>query len=185
MSLSVQRGVRRSKPKRVGADSWITAPFTATFEDERLRLVLEVDVADGHPICTSYRVDRLDGGGLELMTTEVLRGFKLRALMAEACILSVVVPVPGAKEGTAFAVKTKDAIPVEVIESVLGTLKRRRAPVTDERLREVADAYKKRYEPGGMEQFAKSLNASERQVWRLIRLARERGFLPRREEDQR
>ena len=59
----------------------------------------------------------------------------------------------------------------------MGSVKRRREPITDERLREVADTYRERWKPGTGAEFAESIHCSERQMYRLPKLARERGFL--------
>lgn len=66
---------------------------------------------------------------------------------------------------------------VEAVESVVGSIRRRRAPITDDRLREFAEAYHERWIPGRALEFAESLFMSERQMYRLKKLAQERGFL--------
>jgi hypothetical protein len=57
-------------------------------------------------------------------------------------------------------------------------VRRTRRPTTEARLREVAQAYNDRWTPGSPDEFAASLNVSERQMWRLLKLARDRGLLP-------
>ena len=106
------------------------SPIRATFESDKLRIEIEVEVVDGHPQCSGFSAKRLDGGGLELMTTEVTRGVNLRVLMANAC--------------ASAALETKDsqgytsATSVEAVEAVIKTLKRRRSPITDKELRAFA-----------------------------------------------
>lgn len=56
---------------------------------------------------------------------------------------------------------------------------RRRQPVTDERLREVADKYRKA--DGDIEELCRELFVSRPQVYRLIAQARERGHLEQKE----
>jgi hypothetical protein len=152
----------------------LLAPFSATFTSDRLRVAITVDVADGVPICRSYSAERTDGGGLELMTTEVMRGLPLRSLMADACAASALEVEQGARGYS-------PATSVEAIEAVLKTLRRRRTPTTDKELREFAAAYRKDFVRGRMAEFAESLGYSERHAYRLLRLARERGLLPEKE----
>lgn len=149
-----------------GGTLW--APVDATFTNDQLRIDIRIDVRDGTPTCTRYTVERTDGGGLELMTTEVSRGIKLRALMAHAC---AAVALEGANGGFTTASS------VEAIESVVKTLSRNRRPTTDAELKRFARAYRRDYQRGGMEQFAASLGYGERNAWRLKKLAIERGFL--------
>jgi hypothetical protein len=103
-------------------------------------------------------VDPVGSHGLEMMTSEVMRGVNLRALMMHA-----------------FAMFNPDT---DAVQALFDSLKRRRTPVTDKTLREFARQYRKQFVPGGMQQFAESLGYSERQAWRLLKLARDRGFLP-------
>ena len=140
-------------------------PFEATFTSKALELAVTIDVADGRPVCTEYRVRRLDGGGLELMTTEVMRDVKLRTLMALSCSRVAIDQAGGW------------SVEAEAVQAVVDPIRRRKAPITDATLRGIAKAYEKRYVPGRMEEFAQSEGYSERQMWRLVKLARERGFL--------
>ena len=64
------------------------APFRAVFVGDQIKVTMVVDVADGAPVCRSYQVERTDGGGLEFMTTEIMRGLNLRTLLANACAAS-------------------------------------------------------------------------------------------------
>jgi hypothetical protein len=155
-----------------GGAMW--APFTATFTSDRVRVTITVDIADGRPVCRHYEVDRIDdvADGLELMTTEVARGINLRALMAHGCADVALQPLP---DGTTY----QPATSLEAVEAVVGELRRRRSPtITDKQLRGFAAAYRKGYTPGAMAEFAKDQGFSERHAWRLLKLARERGFLP-------
>jgi hypothetical protein len=144
------------------------APIQATFTSDELRIELTIDVEDGVPVCRRYVAERVGGGGLELMTTEVTRGVKLRALMAHACAAA-------ALEGANGAFTT--ATTVEAVEAVLAPLRRKRTPVTDTQLRRFAAAYRRDFIAGRMREFAESLGYSERHTYRLKKLAIERGFL--------
>jgi len=136
------------------------------FTSKDLELAVTIDVADGRPMCTEYRVRRLDGGGLDLMTTEVMRNVKLRTLIALSCSRVAIDQAGGW------------SVEAEAVQAVVDPIRRRKAPITDDTLRKIAKAYKKRYVAGGMDEFAQSEGYSERQMWRLVKLARERGFLP-------
>lgn len=155
------------------------APISATFTSDRVRVEITVDVANGVPVCRRYSAERTDGGGLELMTTEVMRGLPLRSLMAHACAAAALQTESTDGEGKGYS----PASSVEAIEAVVKTLKRRRTPVTDKELRRFAAAYRKHFVPGRMREFAESLGYGERQGYRLLKVARERGFLPAKEAD--
>ena len=150
----------------------LAVPFTATFSNDiqTLRLEIVVDVANGRPVCRSYRVETFDDGGdLAMMTSEVLRGVKLRNLMSHACA-----------QAAFEAVDDGGFVPaenVQAIEAVLGPLRRTRRPATDELLGQVADRYRAEFVPGRMVEFAEAFGYSERQMRRLIALARERELL--------
>jgi len=151
----------------------LMVPFEATFTGDQIRVTMTIDVAHGWPICSRYQVERTDGGGLELMTTEIMRGLNLRRLMANACAR---VAMAHTEDGSG-AYTT--ASTVEAIEAVVGPIqRRRRMPATDEGLKRFADEYLHRFEPGRMREFAEGLGYSERQGWRLLALARTRGILP-------
>src|SRR5206468_889065 len=134
-----------------GAD--LKVPFTATFWDDTVELVVTTDAADGRPMCTKYTVRRAAGGPLGLMTTEVMRGVKLRDLLAMSCARVV------------METNRPTAVNLEAIEAVTGLTRRRRAPTSDDVLRDVAASYKKNFVPGHMREFAESQGYSERQMW--------------------
>lgn len=160
--------------KTLASGGVMWAPFTATFTSDRVRCTITVDVADGRPVCRRYEVERIDDSadGLEVMTTEVMRGINLRALMANGCADVALQPLP---DGTTY----QPATSLEAVEAVIGSLRRSRPPsITDKQLREFASAYRKEYSPGRMAQFADGRGYSERHAWRLLKIARERGFLP-------
>lgn len=164
-----------SSPRTARLDTGVEviAPLEAEFTNGTLRITVLLDVADGMPRCTKLSVERVDGGGLELITTEVLPGLSLRRLMARACAAAVV-----ERHEDGHYVKRAE-VSLDAIEAVMGSLQRTRQPITDERLREFAEAFRERYQPGKMEPFAESLHCSPRQAWRLKKLAEERGFLLR------
>jgi hypothetical protein len=166
----VSDGVRFAKLDSGGV---VAVPLRATFTDDRMKVTMCLDVANGVPICAKYCVERTDGRGLEEVTTEISRGLNLRTLMAHA--------FAGAAHEQHEDDDGRDhlrrASTVEAVEAVIGPIRRRREPTTDERLREFADAYRERWVPGGAAEFAESLYVSERQMWRLKRLAVDRGFL--------
>lgn len=56
-------------------------------------------------------------------------------------------------------------------------VRRSRTPVSDDSLRAFAASYREHYLPGQMRPVALRLGLSERQCWRLKKLARERGLL--------
>lgn len=162
-------------PKALGPNTAVPAPFTAVFTNESLELTIVVDVANGVPFCPEYHLKRVDAPpGLEMATTDVLRGIPLRGLMANA-LARVALEVERTETGVRFDYRSPTS--VEAVEAVIGSLKRRRQPVTDEVLREFADAYRERFEPGAMEEFADSIGYSPRHAYRLKKLAEERGFL--------
>jgi hypothetical protein len=148
------------------AGGHMLGPLTATFTNEQLVVTLRIDVLDGVPSCVWYRVERVDGGGLEYLTTELAKGLKVRDLMAHAVALAAV-----------QSSEDPDVSPLDAIEAVMGSVRRGRAPVTDARLEEFAEAYRDRWVPGRGAEFAESLHISERQMWRLKKEAIERGFL--------
>lgn len=164
-------GPNGSRAKKLDTGVLLDVPVTAVFTSAALRVTIEVDVADGVPVCPRYTVERVDGGGLESVTTEVLAGVPLRGLMANACARAVVEPIEGGHV-------VRAAISLEAIEAVVGPLKRTRRPITDATLMAFANAYEERFQPGHMRQFAESLHYSERQAWRLKKRAEQRGFLP-------
>ncbi len=145
-----------SKTKRLDGGAAVMAPIKAVFTSDRVRVEVTVDVADGAPTCRGYTVEPVGDVGLELMTDEVMRGINLRALMLNA-----------------FA-----AINPNAVDTLFDSLKRRRSPITDEKLRHFADMYRLKFVPGCMDEFAKEMNVGERQARRLLALARQRGFLP-------
>ena len=152
-----------------GGGMW--APFQATFTDEkRVKITLVLDVVDGAPSCRSYKVERIDGKGLEYMTTDIMRGLSLRNLMYYACAQAALTSDDGVGYTT--------AVSTAAIETVVAPLRRRRQPITDGVLRRFADEYRGHFEPGRMEELAESLAGySERQGWRLLKLGVERGVL--------
>jgi hypothetical protein len=169
-------GVQISSPWRIeplNGNGVMAAPFRATFTSDRTRITIDVDVVNGAPLCRRYEVERTDGDGLELMTTEVMRGVNLRALMANGCADAAMQALPG--DSHTYELATS----VEAIEAVLGTV-RRRAPITDAELKRFSALYRKRHVAGHMKEFAEELGYSERHAWRLLKLTRERGFLPSR-----
>lgn len=166
--LARREGVLEHYQKNLDTGGWLAAPFRAILTGDTIELEMVLDVIDGAPACTSYTVRAIDGVGLENRTTEVARGIKLREAMANALARST-----WEQHGDVAYLATS----VELIEAVMGSVQRRRVPVTDERLREVADAYRERWTPGGAMEFAASLHCSERQMYRLVKLARQRGFL--------
>jgi hypothetical protein len=141
-------------------------PLTATFSNEQIVVTMRIEVIDGAPSCVWYRVERVDGGGLEFLTTELAKGLKVRDLMAQAVMMAAV-----------QSSEEPDVSPLEAIESVLGNLRRGRAPISDTRLEEFAEAYRAHWEPGRADAFAASLGVGERQMYRLKKAAVERGFL--------
>ncbi len=155
-------------PKQLDTGGYLLAPFRACLTNDTLEIELIIDVIDGTPDCTSYRVTPLDGAGLLYRTTEVTRGVKIRDLMAEALSLSV-----WEQQGEVAGLATS----VELIEAVKGSVRRRREPMTDEKLREFASAYRQKFIPGKAAEFAESQGYSERQMYRRKKTAQERGFL--------
>jgi hypothetical protein len=169
MALTVSwRDEFQDERKMLDTGGWLIAPFRATFTGDDLEIELMLDVIDGAPACTSYTVRSTGGSGLENRTTEAVRGRPLRQLMVDALSMSV---------WEQYDDEGGLASTVELVEAVMGSVRRTRKPVDDERLEQVADAYRKHWVPGGAAEFAESLNCSERQMWRLIKLARERGLL--------
>lgn len=160
---------------RLDSGGVLYVPTRAVFTDERLRITIVIDVANGTIICPSYSVERIDGaGGLEALTTDVSRGLKIRNLMAYAAASAAVTPAPDDDE------RGRDFLPgqtLEAIEAVIGPIRRTREPVTDERLRAIADAYRERWIPGRDVEFAESFHMSDRNMRRMLKKARERGFL--------
>jgi hypothetical protein len=146
-------------------------PFRATFtsDDESLELELVIDVIDGTPDCTSYRVTPLDGKGLLYRTTEISKGVKIRDAMALALTYAV---IEDQGHGTYM-----DATSLDLIDSVRGTVKRRREPMTDDSLREFAARYRAEFVPGYAADFAESLGYSERQMYRRKKAAIDRCLL--------
>jgi hypothetical protein len=151
--------------KRLDSGAQLWAPFRAVFDDDELRVTLDIDVVDGRPSCRGYHVELLDGSGLEFLTTEMMRGFNLRALMSHAVAVAVGTFIPDPSDRR------------RAIDGAVGSLRRRRRPVTDERLTEFADFYRLHFRPGGMGDLAGEFGVGERQAWRLKRLAVQRGFL--------
>jgi hypothetical protein len=158
-----------------GSPAALVVPFRAHIEVNSLRVTIVIDVVDGAPSCTSYTVTTVDGGGLENRTTEVARGISIRDLLASALRFQTweAFPDPDATGGLIG----RPGAPLDLTEAVMGSVRRRRVPVDDDRLREVAEAYRERWRPGNAAAFAESLLCSERQMYRLLKLARERGFL--------
>lgn len=174
MRMSVRAGSELgSEIAKLDSGGALWAPIQATFTSDRLKVSIEVDVENGVPVCRRFTAERTDGGGLELMTSEVTRGVNLRSLMANACAAAAL----QTKDGEGYTAATS----VEAVEAVVGTLRRRRTPISDPELRKFAAAYRKHYVKGGMEEFAASLGYSERHAYRLLGLARTRGLLPTRE----
>lgn len=147
----------------------LMVPISATFDDGQLSVRLVIDVADDLPICREYTVKRLDGGGLEEMTTEVARGVKIRELMAEAVASKALEPAPDGGR--------RHATTLEAIEAVVGPIRRRRRTMTDSELTSFVASYRERYLPGHATEFAESVFMSERQMWRWKRAAIERGLM--------
>lgn len=161
-------GKRSAKLRTLDSGGQLLAPFTARFSNDEWAIDLDLNVVDGQPSCVGYAVARNDDRPLDQFTTEVARGFNLRKLMSHAFARMAL-----ESEGQAKVPATTE----EAVEAVVGPIRRRRAPITDQRLREVADAFRSRYVSGGAAEFASSLFVSERQMWRLVKLARQRGFL--------
>lgn len=55
--------------------------------------------------------------------------------------------------------------------------RRSRTPISDESLAAFAASYRNHYQPGQMQKLARRLGLSERQCWRLKKLAVQRGLL--------
>lgn len=121
---------------------------------------------DGHPNYTHLSVSATDGRGLLHRTTEVMKELNVRELMAEGLSASV------------FEIQDdggyKLATTVELVESVMGSVKRTRSPNTDEKLKRIADSYRRH---GNVNDVARSEGYDPLHVRRLLGTARERGFL--------
>ncbi len=154
------------------AGAVVRSPFVAVLSNEQLRIHLWIDVVDRQPTCTRYMVERADGAGLESVTLEVLRGLPLRPMVAMACAAAAYEPdAPGR-----FALR-QGVVDPAVLGSIIQAGKRTRRPTSDERLREFADAYRSQFVPGRMTEFADAFGCSERQAYRLRKLAKDRGLL--------
>jgi hypothetical protein len=161
------------EPTPLAGGRWMLSPMGVVFESyDDLVVTLELTVQDGVPTCEAYTV-RVPGGGLERMTTDVARGIKLRELL-EMGAAHCAIGAPSTSDGVTTADYTFNK---ERVAAVGRMTRRRRQPVTDESLRRFAEAYKQNFRRGHMAEFAKSLDYGERHVWRLRKLAIERGFL--------
>ena len=71
------------------------ASIEATFDDgERVRASLLCSTwRTGVSLCRRYEIERIDGGDLEYMTTELMRGVNLLACMAHACFAVALEPL--------------------------------------------------------------------------------------------
>jgi hypothetical protein len=172
MQLEVQVGSSAqhgpARVVKVDGGGEMFAPLVATFTDGELEARLVIDVVGGAPCCVEYTVRRTDGKGLEQFTSEVAAGLNIRSLVKHAVVVVAV-------EAKGHGVEPAESY--EAVAAVLSSAGRRRTAVTDERLQEFADAYRERWVKGGQAEFAAHLNISERQMWRLKRLATDRGFM--------
>lgn len=184
-------GVEGARVVPLGERAAVHVPFTAECTNDELTIRLTIDVRDDRPVCTRYEVEAPEGVDLLLRTTEVARGYKIRRLAASALAamaLERLEPDDPRRDGRAgFVVdighvQYTSGASLETIEEVIGPVRSRREPVTDERLQAFAEAFQRDYVPGAPQAFAESQYMSERQMWRLVALARKRGFLPPKEE---
>lgn len=153
----------------------VLVPVRVTFTDADLEIELTIDVVDHTPACTEYRVRRADGGDLALLTTEVARGVNLRKLLSHAVARVALEETEPGNYGPAQT--------TAILESILSTTRRRREPVSDESLRDFSEKYREHFRPGKMAEFAELIGYEERQAYRRLKLARERGFLPAKESE--
>ena len=144
-------------------------PALATFSNDDLRIEIEITAVDGVPGCRRYQVETTDGSPLDGMVTNVMRGLPLRNFLSYAC---AVMWIPTDKyQGPLPSLES------DFIEALRSATRRPRRPLSDDRLQDFAEQYRANFSPGQMEEFARSLNYSERQVYRLKKQAVDRGFL--------
>ena len=154
------------------AGAVVRAPFVAVLSSKQLRIHLWIDVVDRQPTCTRYMVERADGAGLESVTLEVLRGLPLRPMVALACAAAAYEP-----DSSGGIRLRQGVVDPALLGSIIQAGKRTRRPISEERLREFSDAFRAEFVPGRMAEFAASFGCSERQAYRLRKLAKERGLL--------
>jgi len=161
-------------PKRLDSGAELLAPFQATFTGSEVTIGLKVDVVDGTPSIRSVTIDVVDSAdGLELRTSKLLDGVPMRGLLTHACA-RVVVETEALEGGTVKMTRT--AVPsTEAVEKVVGSIRRRRRPISDERLTEFVEAYRAR--TGTMRELARELSMAERHAYRMKKLAQDRGLL--------
>lgn len=156
---------------RIGKATALPRSFTARLEyPEDHTVEMDVAVEDGTPRCSELRVIRNPGLGW-LNGTE-LRRFPLQRWLEFVCANAGMVVEPGSVPGNSL-LRLPGEVDSEKVQRDVQRATRRRS-IDDDFLREVADAYR----VGGAQRVKAELGpASDSQVFRWVRRARERGIL--------
>jgi hypothetical protein len=182
MTMSVKLGPHRFARLRDGTP--VLAPLTATFVPQHPArdwppIELEVDIhADGHPVVT--RVSLLGTTDQPLLSNAV-RNYSLEKLMAVALSDTVLRVLPAGEQSPTLHIDIGDGYQYvwdrseDAWERVVSAV-RQREVVGRDRLEEVA----RLYGLGGVKAVKENLHRSASQAYRLVKLAREQGYL---EED--
>lgn len=152
-----------------GGTMMVPVQVTFEFDKRGLAVDLVLDVEDGRPVTTSITTRRLEGGPpIEMLSTEVARGLKTRDLMAHAVPFAMLEPVGPGK----FKLGAQDG---PALEAAIKSTRARRLPMSDERLRLTAAAYRK----GGLPavEDIPGWQVARRQAQRAVEAAIKRGFL--------
>jgi hypothetical protein len=177
------RIVERGKPERIerdGVEAWVHVPFEATFTWERgeLEVTFSADVVDGEIQCSEVRTK---GADLGRRMTSVVRGVPFRELFEVAARLVTYEPVDPDYKGVTVSyaggpqMREASADSTAADVAAASASGRTRSELTDKRLTDVATAYQTH--KGDEQAIAKALSVGKRQMWRLVKTARERGFL--------
>jgi hypothetical protein len=141
------------------------ATFTYLADDDDtviLTVTVDAEMSNGHPVCTKISFE----AGTQRLSRKLLSEFD--PLWFVSWLLSTGGIVPkGGTEGDAFMPDPENAL------AALQRIPRRRT-VDDARLTEVAAAYRR----GGAAAVARDGGVTKSQAFRLVKQAREAGFLP-------
>ena len=158
-----------------GYAMWAPVRSTFEFDDPEVIVGVVLDVEDGRAVVEEYTVSRKPGGPpVEFVARDVIRGVSLRDLMAEAMAWVALEPVDEART------KWREVRSVPKLDEITSGTRSRRLPMSDERLRATADAFR----AGGVDavMVLDGWQCERRQAQRAIKAARERGFPTEREE---
>lgn len=159
--------------------------FTVTLLDPRYRVRLEVVALDGRPECDGIR--RLDETAPPL-TGKRLRAFPLESILKDAvghlAMYRVSISQPGPGDTGTVEIWSGNSLQSRALAgtkylAVRPKKSRRRSPPSDAELTKVAASYRKAYRERRSTRDAvkKEMHCSSSSASRLIRQARDRGFL--------